>query len=140
MNQEVFKKLYKIDDTEVNSSVVIRIIYQFFYKLKIVSDLQEICFLDVVFMLQDKRFKLEVSKVIVVHWNFNPDPDENYKQRILTNVDPDRDFCKIAFFFLEDLVNHFEYASTTSYNNKDDARAIFFNNQLFQLSGLLWRF
>lgn len=138
LDQKKFKKLYKIGDNEVYLTVVLRIIYQFFYELKVVSDLQKICFLEDVFTLQNKRFKLEVLKVIVVHWDFNKGSDENNKLRILTNVDEsDSDFFKMAFFLLEDLGNRFEDAFDDFLENQRQRYGDFFQQSIVQT---LWLF
>lgn len=111
LTSEIFKKLYEIADRKIYASACLRIIYQYFYENDSINDLKNLCCIDDILSLKNQRFKVELLKVIVVHWKTGTTSDDykTYKHKILNVVDEEsRVFFQLAFLLHEHFVNKFE--------------------------------
>jgi hypothetical protein len=109
LSSNKFLKLYEIAERGIYTTACLRVVYQYFYESSEICDLN-FCCIDKVLELNNQNFRVELLKIIVVHWKHDSNY-EIYKNRILEVVDvSERDFFHLAFLLHENLVNKFEHS------------------------------
>ena len=116
MNSDSFIELLRIAE-DINYEVVcLRIIYQYFHESNPIIDdcksVDNLCDISSVLKMTNRSFRIELLKLIVVHWKTETIPQDykTLKQQILHNLnESERSFFKMSFYLHENLVNKFEF-------------------------------
>jgi hypothetical protein len=118
ITSNVFLKLLEIADRRTYASVCLRIAYQYFHETNLVIDdckeVKGLFHLEDIFKLKNRSFKIDLLKLMVVHWRTDDFPlnYDEVEKRILNLSELDdtwKSFFTMAFLLHENHLQKFEF-------------------------------
>lgn len=116
LDSDKFIELLEIVECKHYDVVCIRIMYQYFHesnpKFDVCTHVCNLCDLKLVLNIMNQNFRIELLKLVVVHWKTEilPQDYEIVKHQILQTLDEsEKSFFNMCFYLHENLVNKFEF-------------------------------